>query len=98
MNGGEIIELIRAEVERAMQKHPAWPNDPVHAAAIVSEEAGELTRAANRFYCRDYGTVEEMEKEAVQTGAMAYRFLLNLETYKSGQNEADDWLVVRFHL
>ena len=77
-----IVNLIMAEVERATAKHPRWPGDPVHAAAIVSEEAGELVRAANRFYDREGGTVEDMEEEAVQVGASAIRFLLGIQAQK----------------
>lgn len=41
-----IIEQIQAEVNRAKTKHPNWPSDNIHGAAIVCEESGELIRAA----------------------------------------------------
>jgi len=67
---GEILE----EYLRAKDKY-FFPDDVVHAAAIVSEESGELVRAANNTYYDD--TPEHrlnLLEEAVQTGAMAIRF------------------------
>jgi hypothetical protein len=78
------VELILVEYMRARQKHPSWPADAVHASAILSEEAGELTQAALDFH---YGAVgaeqgrDHMMKEAAQSGAMALRFLAHLATY-----------------
>lgn len=78
----QIIEEIMAEIKRAEEKHPGWPLDPIYAAAIVSEESGELARASIE-YCWGREGEEELKKEAVQVGAMAIRFLLNLENYPS---------------
>ena len=71
-----LIEEIRLELVRAKNKHPDWPEDVIHCAAIVSEESGELIRAAIQFKYEN-GTQEEMRKEAIQTATMAIRFLLN---------------------
>lgn len=71
--------------ERACVKHPEWPINRysvdqsfkekfVKAAAIVAEESGELIRASLQ-YCDEGGKYEEVEKEAVQTAAVALRFL-----------------------
>lgn len=71
----EPMQPILDELARAEQKFPKWPTDPVHAAAVVAEEAGELVQAAlQHTYERDCWS--EMVKEAVQTGAMALRFLI----------------------
>ena len=80
------IKHIFDELNRAKAKWPDWPTDPIHAAAVVSEEAGELTRAANRFVYEDK-PMEEMAEEAVQVGAMAVRFLENLSRYKKHLTE-----------
>jgi hypothetical protein len=39
-----LIDEILAEVKRAETLHPHWPPDPIHGAAIVSEESGEAQR------------------------------------------------------
>lgn len=78
------LVTVVIELNNAKQKHPAWPITPeraykpkgdyIHAAAIVSEEAGELTRAALQFHYEG-GRFYDMHKEAIQTAAMALRFL-----------------------
>lgn len=71
---------IQAELARAKRKFPNWPTDPVHAAAIVSEEAGELTRAVNEACYEPHKTdparpLDAVITEAIQLGAMVRRFL-----------------------
>lgn len=73
----KIIGVIMTELKRAKQKFPWFPEDPVHAAAIVNEEAGELTRASLRITYEDAEWSEAVE-EAIQTAAMSVRFLENL--------------------
>lgn len=78
MNSKEIFQEVRKEISRAERKFPGWPEDPVHAAAILGEEAGEALQAAlDYFYGR--GDLETLKKELIQTAAMAFRFLLNLQ-------------------
>jgi hypothetical protein len=71
------IDALLHELERAETKFPAWPDDLIHAAAIVGEESGELIRAALQ-YQYEQGEWQEVQKEAVQVGAMAIRLLKNL--------------------
>lgn len=70
------ITLIVAELNGAKEKHPSWPKDFIHASAIVAEESGELVRAALQF-AYEKGRYYDMHTEAVHTGAMALRFLIN---------------------
>lgn len=70
------VVAILLELESATTKHPEWPEDKVHAAAILAEESGELVRAALQFTYEN-GRYYDMHKEAIQTGAMCLRFLLN---------------------
>lgn len=72
-----VVAAVLKELDKAEHKYPEWPTDYIHKAAIVQEEAGELTRAALQ-HCYENGSAEDMKKEAVQTGAMALRFLLNM--------------------
>jgi len=69
------VEDVMREIENASRKWPGWPLDPVHAAAIVAEEAGELVRAALKA-TYEGGSVADMHLEAVQTAATAIRFLV----------------------
>lgn len=73
----EILDLIVAELKSAEAKHPGWPTDPIHGAAIVAEESGELVQAAIDYVYTN-GEEGRMVAEAVQTAAMGIRFLLNV--------------------
>ena len=74
---------IAAELVRAKRKFPQWPTDPVHAAAIVSEEAGELVRAVNEAcYEPHKGGFGAAITEAIQLGAVVRRFLESAGHYK----------------
>lgn len=77
-----VLPEVLAELSRATEKFPTWPNDPLHAVAILGEEFGELTRAAMQaVYEPHKGGREQVREEAVQTAAMALRFLLSLSAY-----------------
>lgn len=77
---------IEKEIERAKIKFPLWPDDPIHAASVLSEEAGELVKAANDFVYHD-GSRVEMVKEAIQIGAMVVRFLDHIAYYHNKKSE-----------
>ena len=74
-------DLIQIELAGARLLWPAWPTDPIHAAAVLAEEAGELVQAANDFTYSN-GSLEHMREEAVQVAAMAMRFLDGLDKYE----------------
>ncbi len=82
MTSNEIIQAIFEEVERAEKKYPYWPEDAIHAAAVVNQEAGELAEACLAVRYKK-GSIEHAAEEAVQTAAMAVRFLLGLDRYHS---------------
>ncbi|NNV54558.1 hypothetical protein [Limnovirga soli] len=70
-----IISMLQ-EYQSACDKHPEWPANFIEGAAIVCEESGELIRAALQEKY-EKGRYYDMHKEAIQTGAMALRFLQN---------------------
>jgi hypothetical protein len=86
MKALSAVSDIVAELEQAERKFPGFPTDPVHAAAIIVEEAGELQQAALQF-TYEGGGFDCLYKEAVQTGAMALRFLLNIGAMKMRPSE-----------
>jgi hypothetical protein len=95
MTRDEVVDLIFDELRKAEEKHPGWPEDLVYGAAIVSEEAGELTKACydlhllrQRFNDKTIATTQarqRVKKEAAHTAAMGIRFLLNL-------SNGDPWI------
>jgi NTP pyrophosphatase (non-canonical NTP hydrolase) len=76
------MELIEAELTRAVEKFPDWPTDPLHAVAILGEEFGELTKAVlETTYEPHKSSILDVHKEAIQTAAMALRFVASLNAY-----------------
>ena len=73
----DLFEEVLAELDRATAIYN-WPEDLVHQAAIVSEESGELVKAVNNYYWHLKGSKKDIKEEAIQTAAMAIRFILNL--------------------
>jgi hypothetical protein len=69
-----ILSAIVDELKRAEQKHPHWPTDIIHAAAIVGEESGELTRSALQAHY-EKGNMDNCQVEAIQVAVTAIRFL-----------------------
>ena len=72
------IFAIKRELKyNAELKFPTWPLDPIRGAAIIAEEAGETIKASLQAVCEN-GHLADMGKEAIQTAAMAIRFLIFL--------------------
>lgn len=79
----EPMATVLAEVARATMKFPTWPTDPLHAVAVVGEEFGELTKAAlEHTYEPHKSSRDDVRKEAMQTAAMALRFVMSLDAYQ----------------
>lgn len=76
-----VLEVM-TEIERALAKFPTWPTDPLHAVAVLGEEFGELTRAVLQSIYEPHKVEPgDVRTEAVQTAAMALRFLASLDHY-----------------
>lgn len=76
MTRHQAIDMVIRELEHACIQHPSWPKDPVHAAAVVAEESGELVQSVLQQVYEPHKGGNPI-KEAVQTAAMAVRFLEN---------------------
>ena len=72
------LAQIFSEIDRAEKLHPDWPTNPIHQAAIVSEEAGELLQASLN-HNEHKGSKKAIITEAIHTAASALRFLKNVE-------------------
>ncbi len=82
------IDLIFKELKLAEQKHPGFPTDPIHMAAIMGEEAGESLQAAIDLIYNN-GELNKLITEVAQTGAMAIRVLMNLRAmHETGEKKA----------
>jgi hypothetical protein len=74
MTQPQATSLILAELDRARAKHPKWPADRIHQAAIIGEEAGEALQAAlDARYSG--GSLSDIDKEVAHTAATCIRFL-----------------------
>lgn len=77
-----VDEWISKELAKAVAKFPNWPDDPIHAAAVVAEECGELQKAVLQLCYEPHKTsLQEVRSEAIQTAAMAIRFLQSFGLY-----------------
>ena len=80
-----VLIDIKNELRNAEKKFPGWPSDPVHGAAIVAEESGELIKAAIDWYY-GRGKARDVKAEAIQTAAMAVRFLIYMNRRLYGES------------
>ena len=91
----DIVGSVWGELERAVAKFPTWPTDPLHALAVLGEEFGELTKDVLQMtYEPGKTSAENVRKEAIQTAAMALRFVASLDVYiyRAGeQHRQDEW-------
>ncbi len=79
----QIVDEVLKEVYQATKKFPTWPTDPLHAVAVLGEEFGELDKAVlQAIYEPHKSGPAQVREEALQTAAMAIRFLMSLESYK----------------
>lgn len=79
----EILDEVSEELFRATSKFPTWPTDPLHAAAVVVEEVGELTQATLQcVYEPHKSDVDDVRKEAIQSMTVLLRFILSMEDYQ----------------
>lgn len=85
--------LAVGEVVRATTKFPTWPTDPLHALAVLQEEVGELTKEVVQLtYEPHKSSLAAVRVEAIQTAAMALRFLMSLDryTFLAGQQHSQN--------
>lgn len=93
MQNIQIFKEIEEELNKAVEKFPLWPTDPLHAVAILGEEFGELTKDTLQLvYEPEKTNLDNLKKEALQTAAMAIRFLKSIDVYqfdKANQHEQE---------
>lgn len=78
----QALDAVRAEVAKATVKFPTWPTRIIDAGNVVAEEAGELSKACLQATYEKHKIADgDIQMEAVQTGAMAVRFLMSLDCY-----------------
>lgn len=79
-----VIRQVMLELQAAAEKFPTWPTDPLHALAVLGEEYGELNKAVLQLTYeprKEGSSLTEVRKEAIQTAAMALRFVMSLDKY-----------------
>lgn len=76
-----VTDEIKKELDRAIELFPTWPTDIIHAYSVIGEECGELNKACLQFV-HEPGkkvSIEDIREEAIQTAAMAIRFIISLD-------------------
>ena len=78
----EAMDAVRAEVAKATEKFPLWPTRIIDAGNVVAEGAGELSKACLQATYEKHKIADgDVQMEAIQTGAMAVRFLMSIDRY-----------------
>ena len=89
----DYVGMVFDELRRAERKFPGWSTDPIHAAAVLAEEVGELQKACLQW-TYEGGSFEDITEEAVQSAAMALRFLFNMESLRRRPSEQEERVTV----
>lgn len=72
---------IDAELKRAKEIHPDFPDDLFQQTSIMIEEAGEVVKAVNEWAWFS-GPIDDIRNELIQTAAMCMRVLENINQLK----------------
>ena len=82
MNIEDTISEVLKEVEKATSKFPTWPTRGLDAIGVLGEEVGELYKEVLQMTYEPHKTSkEDIRTEAIQSAAMAIRFLMSLDKY-----------------
>ncbi len=73
---------VDIELRLAKILHPNYPTDIFKQLAIMNEEAGEVTKAVLDYHF-GVSTLNEIEKELIQTAAMCMRMLEEIKIIKN---------------
>lgn len=77
----DILMQVSNEYGKALKAHPETDQFDINKMAlVVSEEAGEVSKAVLQ-YQDEGGSLDEVKEELIQTAAMCLRMLLNLNKY-----------------
>ncbi len=82
MQNKEIFNLIEKELVSATKKWPNYYSDVIHATALINEESGESIQAALDL-TYDNGSIDDLKSEVIQTAAMCFRLLNNIDNLKT---------------
>lgn len=70
---------VKDQYNKAIEKHPYYPDDIFKQLAILTEEAGEVAKAVNDYYEKDNQTTDHIKEELLQTAAMCFRMYINIK-------------------
>jgi len=79
--GSPQLKLINDEFHRAIEKFPSF-NSAHEGYAVILEELDELWEIV-KLKQSTVGRDDLLRKEAVQVGAMALRFLVDMDRFKN---------------
>lgn len=77
----KFCKLCKKEYDKAVTKHPNFPKNIFHQLSILTEEAGEVSKAVNDYYENNNKDLTDIQNELFQTAAMCFRMYINLEKW-----------------
>jgi hypothetical protein len=75
-------QAVDFELRDAEELFPLFPTDPIHMVAVMTEEAGECTRAALK-HVYEGKPIENIQVELVQCAAVCRRACIAIERIKA---------------
>lgn len=83
-----VIDEVLNELKAATNKFPTWPTRGLDAIAVLNEEVGELNKEVLQMTYEPHKTDrDKIKKEAIQSAAMAIRFLMSFDEYDYSAGE-----------
>jgi len=79
----KCLRAIVSEFGHIEEDCSAWPDNVVDAARAISDKASKVVSASATFCHGSCEDRNQMVREALQTGALVLRFLLNVDDRQS---------------
>ena len=79
----KCLRAIVSEFGHIEEDCPAWPDNVADAARVISDKASKVLSASAALCPGSYEDKNHVLREALQTGALVLRFLLNIDDGQS---------------
>ena len=93
----QCLFAIASEFQRVERESPEWPDDMAAGAQIVCDKTERLLSASKNNTAENKNAHRRFFREAVETGAIVLRLLLNTYTESAYARQPSDWREEEYH-